>query len=208
MGVRDEFPTQSRIYLTRRLPETYLSPDDRRLVGDAAWLDEVRPQAERLIAAGDPRQARALMAERRGPQGRSLLPALEIEALEAIGDLPSAIVLARDERRAASIANDPSEVTTYTLHLARLLERNGEISAAETALGEALRTVRAPTVDRLRVLVAQIGVCGGEAACSARTGPLTRSTRQPARKRSSCTAPSATVRSGRCRACCVILPPR
>ena len=158
MGAMDEFPTASRIYLTRQLPETYLSDDDRRLVGDAQWLDEARPQVARLLAAGEARQALQLLAERRGPDGTSLLPALEIEALEATGDLKGAITIARDNRRAASIANNPAEVTTYTLHLARLLERDGEPTAAATAVREALTTGRESTTDRLRLLVALLGL--------------------------------------------------
>ena len=158
IGAMDEFPVASRVHLTRRLPETYLSDDDRRLLGDAQWLDEARPQVARLLAAGDARQALELLAERRAPGGTSLLPALEIEALEASGDLTEAIIIARDNRRTASIANDPAEVTTYTLHLARLLERDGQPAAAATAVGEALTTVREPATDRLRLLVALLGL--------------------------------------------------
>ena len=158
IGAMDEFPAASRIYLTRRLPETYLSDDDRRLVGDAQWLDEARPQVTRLLAAGEARQALELLAERRGPGSSSLLPALEIEALEAIGDLTEAITIARDNRRTASIANNPAEVTTYSLHLARLLERDGDPTGAATAAGEALTTVREPATDRLRLLVALLAL--------------------------------------------------
>lgn len=158
VGVMDEFPAPSRIYLTRRLPETYLSDDDRRLVGDTQWLDEARPQVTRLLAAGEARQALGLLAERRGPDGTSLLPALEIEALEAVGDLTGAITIARDNRRTASVANDPAKVTTYTLHLARLLERDGQPAAAAAALGEALTAVAEPPIERLRLLVALLGL--------------------------------------------------
>jgi hypothetical protein len=158
VGVMDEFPVASRIYLTRRLPETYLSDDDRRLVGDTEWLDEARPQVTRLLAAGEAQQALGLLAERRGPDGTSLLPALEIEALEAVGDLTGAITIARDNRRTASVANDPAEVTTYTLHLARLLERDGQPGAAAAGLGEALTAVREPAIERLRLLVALLGL--------------------------------------------------
>ncbi|MGH3177207.1 MAG: AAA family ATPase [Streptosporangiaceae bacterium] len=158
IGALDEFPACSRIYLTRQLPETYLSEDDRRLVGQAQWLDEARPHVERLLAAGEARQALQLLAERRGADGTSLLPALEIEALEALGDLNGAIAIARDNRRTASIANDPAEVTTYTLHLARLLERDDQLAAASTALREALTRIREPATDRLRLLVALLGL--------------------------------------------------
>jgi hypothetical protein len=112
----------------------------------------------RLLVAGQPVQALALLGERRGPHGASLMPALEIEALEAVGDLKLAIAIARQHRRAAAIANDPAGVTTYTLHIARLLERNHNPIAAEFMLAEALTTVQAPTTDRLRLLVALLGL--------------------------------------------------
>lgn len=158
MGVMDELPTRSRIHLARRLPETYLSLDDRRLVDDARWLEEIEPQVVRLLAAGEPARTLDLLSERRGPDGSSLLPALEIEAREALGDLPRAAAMARDGRRAASIANDLTGVTTYTLHLARLEERLGDRRAAGAAIEEALRTARKPTVERLRLLVALLAL--------------------------------------------------
>ena len=104
------------------------------------------------------RWCRGALKVRRGPDGGSLLPSLEIEALEALGNLPSAIALARDNRRAASIGNEPTGVTEYTLHLARLRERSGETGDAVTALEEALRSVKAPTADRLRLLVALLAL--------------------------------------------------
>lgn len=158
VGVLDELPTPSRVYLTRQLPETYLSEEDRRLLGDTQWSEEIQPQVERFLAASDGQQALRLLAERRGPDGSSLLPGLEIEALELVGDLPRAIAIARDQRRAAAIANDLSGVTTFTLHLARLQERSGDGATAVTTLEEALQTVRGPTVDRLRLLVAMLGL--------------------------------------------------
>jgi hypothetical protein len=158
VGALDDLPTASRIYLTRRLPETYLTGEDRRLVGDAQWRDEVEPQVVRLLDENDAARAMRLLSERRGPGGASLLPALEIEALESLGDLAAAVTIATEHRRAAAVANDLAEVTTYTLHLARLLERRGEAAAAVAALEEALARVRAPTLDRLRLLVALLGL--------------------------------------------------
>jgi hypothetical protein len=158
LSALDELPTVSRIYLMRRLPETYLSDSDRQLVDDARWSDEIHAQVLRLLSAGNPRQAMGLLSERRAPDGGSLLPSLEIEALEAMGELPAAVALTRDCRRAASIANDPAGVTTYTLHLARLQERGGDPTSAAAALEETLRSLRAPTVDRLRLLVTLLGL--------------------------------------------------
>lgn len=157
-AVADELPAASRIYLSRSLPETYLSDQDRRLVDDVGWLAEVEPQVTRLIGAGDSFQALARLRERRGPDGESLLPDLEIEALEALGSAGAAMDLARDRRRAAALANDHAGVTTYTLHLARLLERDNDPLAAGQVLEEALTAVKAPTVNRLRLLVAFLGL--------------------------------------------------
>jgi len=158
VGVRDEFPHAARLYLTRRLPETYLDDDDRRRLGDDDWVREIEPQVARFLAAGNPQRALGLLRERRKPDGRSLLPALEIEALEAVGDLPAAITIAAEHRRGDAIANNQHGVAVYTQHVARLLERAADPAGAEQALVEALGTMREPNLNRLGLIVALLGL--------------------------------------------------
>jgi hypothetical protein len=156
-AVRDELPHKSRVYLTTRLPETYLTKQDRRLIDDSQWADEVQPQILALLAARDPAQALELLRERRGEGGSSLLPALEIEALEAAGELVEAAELARHQRRSAAQRGSVDDVVTYTLHLARLLERTGETAEAAVVLDEAISAVSQPGIDRMRIIVAWLG---------------------------------------------------
>lgn len=156
--VRDELPEAARILLSERLPDTFLTEEDRRLVSDSAWLRDMKPQIARLMSRDSPVHALALLHERRGPRGRSLLPSLEIDALERTGDIAGAFEMAREERRLASLANDPQALTTYTLHIVRLAERAHDLQAAAAFLEEALGAVRDSTIDRLRLIVALLGL--------------------------------------------------
>jgi hypothetical protein len=156
-AVREELPDKSRVYLATRLPDTYLTKHDRRLIDGTHWAAQVEPQILHLLAARDPAQALELLRERRGADGQSLLPALEIEALEAYGDLSAAVALARHQRRAAAQHGSIADVATYTLHVARLLERTDNIDEARLVLGEAIRSVTTASIDRLRIVVAWLG---------------------------------------------------
>lgn len=155
----DELPTASRVYLAAHVPETYLRPEDRRLVDDTAWATQIEPQVMRLISTGAYDVALGMLRERRGPEGEPLLPGLEVEALEYLGDLPEAASVARRQRRLAALRGDSEAAVTFGLHLARLSERIGDIEGARAVLEETLTTAaREPSLDRLRVLVAWLGV--------------------------------------------------
>ncbi|MEN4478760.1 AAA family ATPase [Mycolicibacterium cosmeticum] len=156
-AVRDELPDKSRVYLATRLPETYLTKQDRQLIDDSVWVAHVEPQVLTLLSARDPARALELLGERRGDGGASLLPSLEIEALEASGDLAPATELARQQRRSAAQRGSTEDVVTYTLHLARLLERTGQTTEAAAVLDEAVQAVSHTDIDRLRILVAWLG---------------------------------------------------
>jgi hypothetical protein len=155
---REEFPPDARLHLLRRLPETYLDDDDRLRLNDASWVAEVEPQALRALASGEAAEALSLVRERRAPDGSSLLPGPEIEALEALGDFTAAVRVARDHRKAAALAGNTAGVTTYSLHAARLHERAGQPTEARSVLREAIATVRMPGTDRLRLIVALLGL--------------------------------------------------
>ena len=156
-GARDELSTPARIIPSQLLDETYLQEEDRQLVSDSAWVREIEPQVRRLVA--------------RQSWGRAL------DSYTSAGDLVGSSccrrwrstcwrVSARSARPwswpksiagLAALANDATELTSYTLDLVRLAERAEDFSTAETTLTEALASVRQPTADRLRLLVALLG---------------------------------------------------
>lgn len=140
------------------MPDRFLGDADRALVDDAQWVAEVEPEILRLHSAGDAARALQLLRERRGPDGAALLPALEVETLEALGRLDEAARSARDAMRAAAARFDVSAVATFALQDARLLERSTFSEHARQVLSEALDAVQGPTVDRLRLLVAWLGL--------------------------------------------------
>jgi len=154
---RDELSTPARIILSQLLDETYLQEEDRQLVSDSAWVREIEPQVRRLVARQSWGRALELLRERRGPRGQSLLPSLAIDVLEGLGRVGEAMDLAKEHRRLAALANDATALTSYTLDLVRLAERAEDFPTAETTLTEALASVRQPTTDRLRLLVALLG---------------------------------------------------
>jgi hypothetical protein len=154
----DELPPASRIYLLRKMPERFLDDSDRALVDDAQWVSEVEPEIRRLHAAGDAERALGLLHERRRPDGSSLLPALEIETLEALGRVGEAAETARAEARAAAERFDAPAAATFALHEARLLERSGSAEEAARVVQEALEAVEGVTLDRLRLLVGWLGL--------------------------------------------------
>lgn len=155
----DELPVASRVYAASRLPETYLSDDDRRLVGQANWVKQVSPQVINLISFQEYDAALALLRERRSGDRESLIPDLEIEVLEYLGRIDEAIEIARQQRRRAALRKDAASAVMFSLHLARLLERKGEVPNAVEVLEETLaRAAAGPTLDRLRVLVAWLGL--------------------------------------------------
>jgi AAA ATPase domain len=158
VAAMDEFPVESRILLAARVPETQLGAADRRLASDATWISQTRPQVLRLVSARKPELALEKLHERRAGGGASLLPALEIEVLESLGRFDEAIAVARDGRRAATAAMDISETITFSLHLARLLERTERGSEGLDVLEAALTAIGEPRTDRLRVLTAWLGL--------------------------------------------------
>jgi hypothetical protein len=78
--------------------------------------------------------------------------------LESLGRFDEAITVARDERRAATAATDVEETITFSLHLARLLERTGRGTEGRDVLEVGLTAIREPRIDRLRLLTAWLGL--------------------------------------------------
>ncbi len=158
VAAMDEFPLTSRIFLATHLPETYLSEDDRRLIDDSLWIAQLEPQVLSLLSSRHPERALELLRERRGPDGSSLLPALEIEVLESVGQFEPAMAIARERRRTAAEQGAVPDVVTFSLHLARLLELTEQGENAEAVLDETLGSITEPSIERLRLLVASLGL--------------------------------------------------
>src|SRR4029450_5891637 len=54
----DELPQRSRVFLLSRLPRAFVGDEDRRLLDDAAWLEEVGPTVESMLARGRAQEGR------------------------------------------------------------------------------------------------------------------------------------------------------
>jgi hypothetical protein len=154
----DELPQRSRVFLLSRLPRAFVGDEDRRLLDDAAWLEEVGPTVESMLARGRAQEALRYLRERRRSDGGPLLPLVEIEALEATGDLDGAIALAQREAEIAATGIDAAAVTDLTLQLCRLSERAGRPQDSLRALDRTWMVSRARSVDRLRLIVAWLAV--------------------------------------------------
>jgi hypothetical protein len=154
----DELPPRSRVFLLSRLRGAYVGDEDRRLLDDAEWLEKVEPTVEAMLARGRAGEALDLLRERRRPDGGPLLPLVEIEALEATDQLDEAITLAGTEAQVAAAALDGAAVTDLSLQQCRLAERAGRPAESLVVLDRAMAVTRDHSIDRLRLLVAWLGV--------------------------------------------------
>lgn len=128
--VMDEFPASSRVYLTTKATGLRLDVTARKDADDYAWQQVVRRSAMRHMEAGQVPEALDLIRERRGPDGRPLLPDLEIEALDRLGRLSEALLLVIGEQRRAISDGDVARIRELIIAEARVLERMRSWSAA------------------------------------------------------------------------------
>jgi hypothetical protein len=133
-AVIDELPAESQLYVTGQVKGLELDPAVRREADDEQWRHSVRPAAESSMERGQVTEALALLRERRGHDGRVLLPELEIEALERLDRVDEALRLAEDEQRRASRSGDDTRVRDLIMHQARILERMGRFEDAHGLL--------------------------------------------------------------------------
>jgi len=120
----DELPARSQQYLWARSGGEITIPDDvMREADDQAWAAATAPTIADELRAGRPEFALALARERRGPEGESLVPSAEVEALEALRDFDSALAVLRDARDAALRRRRSAEAVGLTLDILRVLER-------------------------------------------------------------------------------------
>ncbi|GAA2376854.1 hypothetical protein [Dactylosporangium salmoneum] len=129
-AVLDELPPGSQVYVAGRIGGLRLDPDVRARADDEQWERTARPAAVAMIERRQYDQALALITERRGGDGRSLLPDLEIEVLERLGHKAAALRLCERERRRASALGDDARVRDLIVQQARILERGGRFDEA------------------------------------------------------------------------------
>jgi hypothetical protein len=120
-----------------------LDPEVRAEADDGQWRHSVRPAAESLLERGQSADALQLLQERRGHDGRVLLPDLEIEALERLGRVEEALDLAEAEQQRASGVGHDARVRDLILQQARILERMRRLQDAWELLNRLARLDRA-----------------------------------------------------------------
>jgi hypothetical protein len=142
-AVVDELPAESQLYLTGQVKGLRLDPEVRAEADDGQWRHSVRPAVESLLERGQSEEALQLLQERRGHDGRVLLPGLEIEALERLGRVSDALDLAETEQQRASGLGQDARVRDLILQQARLLERRSRFQEARGLLDRLARLDRA-----------------------------------------------------------------
>lgn len=122
-AVMDEFPASSQLYLHTKFEGLRVAAALRMSATDYEWQQVTRPTVLRYMERGQAGSALALIRERRGPDGGSLLPEEEIEALDRLGRLPEALKLSRGTREQAERQSDVARLRTLIVSEARILER-------------------------------------------------------------------------------------
>jgi hypothetical protein len=160
-AVIEELPIRSQLYLTTKVRGLRLDPHVRAEADDHEWRHTVRPAVKQRMERGLVSEALALLRERRGADGRSLLPDLEIEALERLGRVAEALELVAVERERASRRGSLDTMRELISQEARILERMRRWSEAWALLDRLAvldrdrraRTGRADDEIRIRELV-------------------------------------------------------
>jgi hypothetical protein len=134
--VIEEFPASSRVYLTTKVSGLRLDAAARADADNYQWQQVVRWSALARMDAGQPREALNLIRERRGPGGGSLLPDLEIEALERLGRMREALQLVRTEHERAARDGDIARMRELITQEARILERMSDWPTAWELLSD------------------------------------------------------------------------
>ena len=122
----DEYPLASRLYLGEKIDDLDLGEATRAEASNAQWSEAVEPRIRRRLARGQFEEALELLRDRRDPRGHSLLPRLEVEALERVGHLDEAVEVATETRKRAMVRGDRSLADALTLDLSRIHERRGD----------------------------------------------------------------------------------
>jgi hypothetical protein len=139
----DELPPSSQVFLwSHSGGQVTLDEQVVRVADDRSWARATEPMVVAELRAGLLQSALRLVMERRGLDGESLLPQVEVEALEAIREFDRALDILRTARGAALRQRRSADAVALTLDVLRILERMGRFDEAvheARELREALR---------------------------------------------------------------------
>ena len=121
--VLEEFPVRGQLYLTTKVSRLRVDPQIRAAASDEEWRQVTRPRALALMEAGRANEALSLVRERRDDQGQPLLPDVEVEALERLGQADNALRVAATARERAAQHGDVDLVRALITAQARICER-------------------------------------------------------------------------------------
>ncbi len=128
--VIEEFPPRGQVYVSTKVSGLRLVPEILAAARNDEWAEVVRPAALRLMEASQASTALELVQERRDDDGHSLLPDLEVEALERLDRLSEALALTKLERSRAERRVDTDLVRTLITAQARICERMRRLEEA------------------------------------------------------------------------------
>lgn len=163
-AVADEVPAASRAYLLDKLPEleARFSTEEIAEIDVARQRPVIERQVQRLVANGDLSDAAEVLASARTPSGEPLLPVVELQVRELLGDLDQASAIAAAEEDRLAARGDVAGVVELAMHRARLWQQSGDAPRAArhlAALSARLDRLGSPAVDdvlRLRLVVSQL----------------------------------------------------
>jgi hypothetical protein len=142
----DELPPSGRVYVwSRAQGDLRIDPEITRLADDEAWARATEQVALGEIRAGRAEEALEIVRGRRGADGESLLPGVEVEALEDLRRFEEALEVLDEARRSALRRRQADDAVQLSLDRLRVLERMGRFEqAADDArrLRESLRAGR------------------------------------------------------------------
>ncbi len=142
-----ELPASGRAYLIGRDPEleSRFSSEELAQIDEARLRPVLQRQAERLVASGEVAQAAELLARSRTTDGAPLLPLLELQVRELLGDLEGALALGQQEEARRARTGDVAGVVTAALHTARVLQQLDRASEAGQHLADLARQLQRST---------------------------------------------------------------
>ena len=151
-AVADEVPAASRAYLLDKLPEleARFSTEEIAEIDVARQRPVIERQVQRLVANGDLSDAAEVLASARTPSGEPLLPVVELQVRELLGDLDQASAIAAAEEDRLAARGDVAGVVELAMHRARLWQQSGDAPPRRPPPRCALGAARSPRLARRR----------------------------------------------------------